>query len=175
MYGGPRKIAPDDVRGVVVPGDRLRGRAWRQGKFARARRWGSGEGRRQADAATPDPRLKLVEYARTPAPRPGPPPRNIRLGRILGWLAMGSVGLMWLVALLGMLSSLLFGGGAAWPALWGAGFAIGFIGSHLFGIASEGISGSRVALGLWAVGAFWISILGWVPLGMALAGFAGLR
>lgn len=172
---GQRRIAPDDVRGIVVPGNRVRGRTWRQGKFTRARNWGSGKGRDGVHGEAPDERLRLVELEPGLRPKIVQRPGHPRLARVCGWIAIGSVALMWLVAVLVLLSRLLFGSeGPAWPALWGVAFAVGFIGSHLFGMASEGLSGSRDPLGLWAVGAFWISILGWVPLGMALAGFSFL-
>ena len=44
-----------------------------------------------------------------------------------------------------------------------AGIGISFILTHMLGFIADGMSDSRCPWGMWAFGAFWVSLLIWVP------------
>lgn len=174
---GMKTISPDDMRGVGIPGDRLRGRAWRQGKFARRRNWGSGRGVESIEGKQEAGRRLILVPWKPPevSPTQEVGPGTMRVAEWCGWVAIGSVGLYWLVSLLGWIALAIGANGSVWQD-WRY-FILGgaFLCSHLLGFLCEGLSGSRCAWGMRAFAAFWISVLIWLPLGVALTGLLMAR
>ena len=92
---------------------------------------------------------------------------SMRWGRLLGWLAMGSLGLMWLVILLDVLARIIGNGSSGWESLIVPGMMVAFIGTHILGFASDTLTNSSSEWGMRALTGFWISavvlVCRWVP------------
>jgi len=169
MNRGWKKLNPTDMRGVLVPGRRLTGRAWRQGRFAKRRHWGSGERRGESGrGGEVDPRLRMVER---PGPRPSlseamaPRPGERRVGEWLGWLAFGILVVLWLCVVVAVVERIGFGGGGFAARVLVPVFWVSVVGVHLFGLASEGLLQGRGCWGMRAVMGLWLSLFSVLPLG----------
>ena len=157
----PKRPAPtlDDARGVIVPFER--------GREAGARRGEAEPGRASLPGGG---RFLIVPFDRaTPEVLRGPSPEKLRRARLLGWMAIGSVGMLWLVTLLNWVALALTGSGGVWSDWQVPVFVLALVGSHVCGLASESVSSHRCPLGGWAFMSFWVSLLMWVPLGVAVS------
>lgn len=87
---------------------------------------------------------------------------------LCGGLAIGNVIAMWLFVLLAVAD-----GSGFYGSFLPAGIGISFILTHVLGFIADGMSDSRCPWGMWAFGAFWVSLLIWVPVGMIAGPFSG--
>jgi hypothetical protein len=95
-----------------------------------------------------------------------PKKRNV-VGRALGWCAVLLVTNLWVALLMEWANVLLdlgFEGAGKWVD---SSFLVTLYGVHLFGIAGVGLSDEEWSPGHWAIGAFWLGVLGSVPLWVA--------
>ncbi|MGB6223214.1 hypothetical protein [Haloferula sp.] len=173
---GFRKVSPDDGLSGLVGGRRLTGKSYRQGKYAPRRNWGSG-----ADVASdgqvsgPVKALKLVPWK-----KPSGLPSNerkastLRAGRVLGWIAMGSLVQLWMVVILDVLARIIGGGVSDWSEWFWPSALVALVGTQLLGFLSDNLTGSQSEWGTRAMIGFWFSVLMWVPIGFFLAMVSGL-
>ncbi|MEM1083370.1 MAG: hypothetical protein AAGI48_04565 [Verrucomicrobiota bacterium] len=171
IYRGFRLISPDDMRGVTVAGLRVSGKEHRQGKYARRRNWGSGHREESSVHNKGASRtLKLVPWEpQIVDVQEEQEPSSKRWGRILGWLAMGSLGLMWLVIVLDVLARWISSGSSGWEPLLVPSMMIAFLGTHLFGFACDSLTKSSSDWGMRALIGFWVSAGVWLPLGATVS------
>ncbi|MFC7339295.1 hypothetical protein ACFQY0_19030 [Haloferula chungangensis] len=177
MYNrGFRTISPDDSVGRLVSGDRLTGKAYRQGRYARRRNWGSGsEEKSDGQVTGPVKSLKLVPWKRESASVSlGNKESTIRAGEVIGWIAMGSLVQAWLVLVLSVLAEIIGSGSNGWSPFVLPSVLLALAGTQLLGFLSDTLSESRSEWGTRALVGFWISFLIWLPLGMLISMMIGL-
>lgn len=97
----------------------------------------------------------------------GGPEKRCIVGPLLGWTAVLLVANLWVALLMEWANVLLdlgFDGAGAWVD---SSFLAALYGVHLFGIAGASLSKEERSAGHWAIGAFWLGVLGSVPLWVA--------
>lgn len=120
-----------------------------------------GRGRREMQIA---PMVKLGGTIEPPIDL-----KTIRCGGFLGLIAIGLVLNMWMGVLLSIVYQLI-----GWdPSCWGEwtyrSFIIALYGVHLFGIAGHSLSRGHRSWGVIAIVSFWVSFLGWIPIGLLIS------
>jgi hypothetical protein len=90
------------------------------------------------------------------------------VAEMCGGLAFGNVVLMWLIVILAVAD-----GSGLFGNYMPIGIGLSFILSHVLGFMADGMSDGHCPWGMRAFGAFWISVLIWIPVGMFSGAFYG--
>lgn len=173
---GFRKVSPDDGLSGLVGGRRLTGKSYRQGKYAPRRNWGSGVDKATDGQGTGAVKnLNLVPWKK-PVGLPASLRKasTLRAGKVLGWIAMGSLVQLWLVVILDGIARVIGGGVSDWSLLFWPSALVALVGTQLLGFLSDNLTASQCEWGTRALIGFWISVLIWVPIGFFLAMVSGL-
>ncbi|MEP4078969.1 hypothetical protein [Haloferula sp.] len=120
-----------------------------------------GRGRVKMNVA---PMVKLGGTLNPPIDR-----KTVRWGGVLGLIAMGFVMNLWMGVMLTLIYQLIGWDPSCWVEWTGRSFVIGLYGVHLFGVAGTSLSRGYRSWGVIAIAAFWVGLLGWIPVGMLMS------
>ena len=95
--------------------------------------------------------------------------KSVRWGGFLGLIAIGFVLNLWMGVMLSIIYQLLGWDPTCWSDWTGGSFVIALYGVHLFGIAGHSLSQGYRSWGVMAIVAFWIGLLGWIPVGIVIS------